>query len=70
MAQDNVHLVGYCLRVGAFLTEGPRSGGMSLSKALPTCAAKQQWLQIYGKNQLAQVWWDFVKKTRTIKPIR
>jgi len=47
MAQDNVHLVGYCLRVGAFLKEGPRSGGMNLSKALPTCAAKQQWLQIY-----------------------
>jgi hypothetical protein len=31
---------------------GPRSGGMSLSKALPNCAAKKQWLQIYGKITL------------------
>jgi len=31
---------------------GPRSAGMSLSKALPTCAAKKQWLQIFGKITL------------------
>ncbi len=43
---------------------------MSLSKALPTCAAKKTVASNIRKNHLAQIWWDFVKKIGTIKPIR
>jgi hypothetical protein len=51
-------------------SRGPRSAGMSLSKALPTCAAKKTVASNIRKNHLAQIWWDFVKRIGTIKPIR